>query len=170
MADTRDVIIEYPVTGNGHLAGERYAVKDAATAALVHPNAVIIGYAGQSDLRVNQIAADYLNDKLEAIEALDIPAALATKANASTVGALTTRVTAVEAPGWVGRSRLASDVAAPLANVTFSADGSIVDTGSIPTITTFNANGSITTAYGAPTSRTVTTTFNPDGSITEVAS
>lgn len=70
MVDTRDVIIEYPVTGNGHIAGERYAVKDAATAALVHPNAVIIGYAGQSDLRVNQVAADYLNNKWEALQAL----------------------------------------------------------------------------------------------------
>ncbi len=89
MVDTRDVIIEYPVTGNGHIAGERYAVKDAATAALVHPNAVIIGYAGQSDLRVNQVAADYLNNKLEAIEAL----------------------------GWVDRTRLAPDVAAAVAAV-----------------------------------------------------
>lgn len=93
-----------------------------------------------------------LDARMDALEALDIPTALGTKANASTVGALTTRVTSVEAP---------------LANVTFNPDGSIVDTGSIPATTTFNADGTITTVYGAPLNRTVVTTFNADGSITE---
>lgn len=96
--------------------------------------------------------AGLLDARMDALEALDIPTALGTKANASTVGALTTRVTSVEAP---------------LANVTFNPDGSIVDTGSIPATTTFNADGTITTVYGAPLNRTVVTTFNADGSITE---
>lgn len=76
MPDTRNVIIEYPITlppsvqnPQGRIAGERYAVRDAATAAALHPDAVILGYEGASDLRVGIVTADYLNTRLEAIEA-----------------------------------------------------------------------------------------------------
>lgn len=79
--------------------------------------------------------AGLLDAQVDAIEALNIPAALATKANASTVGALTTRVTAVEAP--IDRTRLASDVAAAgnaashavLRNNVKRAKGGVIGTG-----------------------------------------
>lgn len=54
-----------------------------------------------------------------------------------------------------------------ISTITFSPDGTITDSGTQPSVTTFNTDGSITTAYGPPRSQTVLTTFDADGSITE---
>lgn len=76
MPDTRNVIIEYPVTlpkstrnPSGRIAGERYAVRDATEAALIHPDALVIGYQGDAELQVGRVTADYLESRIEAIEA-----------------------------------------------------------------------------------------------------
>lgn len=57
---------------------------------------------------------------------------------------------------------------APTGTTVFNADGSIthLPTFGVPSTTVFNADGSIDTIAGG---RTIRTTFNPDGSITEAS-
>jgi hypothetical protein len=70
-----------------------------------------------------------------------------------------------------GAALVAQSAAAMLPNnITFNTDGSItsVSNGQSSTVT-FNTDGSITTVFGAPLSRTITTTFTSTG-INEVQS